>query len=210
MESGTKSLFLNVLLAFLLAMFLWTNGARAATVTIEFIGKGSSIPYHGVYAGMYEVLIDGEQDFVMCDDFTARIHPGDTWEAKEYVYAGIRRNAQPKFSGKEKYGEVGWLFAQAIPATPAVRAQIQGAIWNIMTPGSVAMDPLAQSYYNQATDGTHGDFNYKNVITVLTPHPYIAGQEFLRPVTAVPIPSGILLLGSGMIAIGGFIRRRKN
>lgn len=145
----------------------------------------------------------------MCDDFTARIYPGDTWEAKEYTYAGIQSDAQPKFSGKEKYGEVGWLFAQTATATPSVRAQIQGAIWNIMTPGSVAMDPLAQSYYNQATDGTHGGFNYKDLMTILTPHPSIAGQELLRRVAPVPIPPSILLLGSGVALLGCVTRHKK-
>lgn len=182
--------------------------ANASTVTVQFTGIGSSVPYHGVYAGYYDVKIDGVNATVMCDDFTATIHVGDTWVANVFTYADVLGGASTKFSGTVKYSQIGWLYGQTASATPTVRAQIAGAIWNIMTPGSVVMDPLAQSYYNQATSGTYDTFNWSNVMNVLTPTPFSAGQEFLTP-TPVPVPANVLLLGSGMFGLVGFARRKR-
>ena len=198
-----KKLF-GVLL-FLLCTF--GGAVNAATITVLFSGIGSSIPYHGVYAGYYDTKVDGIDTPVMCDDFTTEINVGNTWTANVFTYADVQSGAATKFSGTVKYSQVGWLYNQTASATPTVRAQIAGAIWNIMTPGSVVMDPLAQSYYSQATSGTYDTFDWSNVMNVLTPIPFSAGQEFLKP-TPVPLPASFWLLGSGLIGLIRFRRTR--
>lgn len=183
--------------------------AQAATVTVEFIGPGTSVPYHGVYAGYYIADVNGTPTAVMCDDFTTVIHAGDTWSANVFTYADVLGGASTKFSGITKYAQVGWLYSQTATATPQDRAQIQGAIWNIMTPGSVPMDALAQWYHDQATDGTHNGFNWSTVMKVFTPDPHNAGQEFLVTPTPVPLPASAFLFGSGMFGLIGFARRKR-
>lgn len=178
--------------------------ANASTVTVQFTGIGSSIPYHGVYAGYYDATVDGINTAVMCDDFTTEINTGNSWSANVFTYADVQGGAATKFSGMVKYSQVGWLYDQTASATPTVRAQIAGAIWNIMTPGSVVMDPLAQSYYSQATSGTYDAFDWSNTMVVLTPTPFSAGQEFLKP---VPVPVSFWLLGSGLIGLIRFKRK---
>lgn len=195
------------LLLFLLFAAMGLPVAYGAPVTVQFIGPGTSVPYHGVYAGYYDATMSGTNVTVMCDDFTTEIHNGESWSANVFTYADVTGGASAKFSGITKYSEAGWLYGQTAAATLSDRAQIQGAIWNIMTPGSVAMDSLAQWYYNQATNGTHNNFNWSNVMMVLTPSPFNAGQEFLTP-TPVPLPKSAWLFGSGVVGFMGFARRK--
>ena len=187
-----------------------TAGAALAspvsTVNVQFINQGTSVPYHGEYAGYYNAKVNGIDTIVMCDDFTTLINYGQTWQANEFTYADVMGGASTKFSGTQKYSEVGWLFSQTAAATPSVRAQMQGAIWNIMTPGSVVMDPLAQSYFNAATNGTHDTYNWSGVMKVLTPTPAASGQEFLTA-APVPVPAAAWLLGSGLLGLVGVSRR---
>ena len=197
-----KKLFLAV------ALFCVTPVAQASLVTVELVGVGDSIPYHGVLAGYYIAKINGVEKRVVCEDFTTWVNLGQTWQAYEYTYADIQAGASTKFSGAQKYSEVGWLFSQMASATPGARAQMQGAMWNIMTPGSVVMDPLAQSYYHQATDGTHNTFDFSGVGKVLTPNPYRSGQDFFVVTAPVPLPAGMLLFMSGLASLSWFARKR--
>jgi hypothetical protein len=193
----------KLLLWLLFTVMSGTSLAYGSSVTVQFIGPGTSVPYHGVYAGYYNATVNGVPTIVMCDDFTTEIHNGESWLANEFTYADVTGGASTKFSSTAKYSEAGWLYSQTASATPSNRAQIQGAIWNVMTPGSVVMDSLAQWYYNQAIDGSHDNFNWSNVMVVLTPNPFMAGQEFLTP-TPVPLPASICLFGSGVLGLIGF------
>lgn len=194
-------------LLFVILLLCLAPSAKASLVTVELVGVGDSIPYHGVWAGYYLANVDGIEKRVTCEDFTTWVRLGQSWQAYEYTYADIQAGASTKFLGAQKYSEVGWLFSQMASAIPVARAQMQGAMWNIMSPGSVTMDSLAQSYYNQATDGTHNAFDFSGVGRVLTPNPYRSGQEFFVETAPVPLPAGMLLFMSGLVGIGGFIRK---
>lgn len=192
-----KSLLIGLLSAVMLSVS--TVSAGASLLNIEFQGTGTSVPYHGLYAGYYDVTIDGELDRLICDDVAHTIYPGDSWQAWEFTFSDMQNGAIGKFTGLEKYSQAGWLFGQMPAMIPLVQAQMQAAIWTIMAPSAgVPLDGLAERFFLQATDGSHNSFDWSNTMTVLTPSPLGSGQEFLRHTTPVPEPSAFILFGSGL------------
>lgn len=195
------------------ALMLFSGGAFS--VPVELVGVSDSVPYEGVYAGFYELNIDGTTTLAMCDDVLTSMSIGDTWEGVWYTKSDVDAGASVKFSGADqsvRYSQAGWLFSQAASVAPQERARIQAAVWNIMTPSGIAMDATAQSYYDSATGGLYDAFLWENIMRVLTPNPFGAAQEMFveaPEVTAVPIPSAFLLFGSGLVGAIGIGRRRK-
>lgn len=184
--------------------------AEAATVPIEFVGVGVSIPYSGAYAGYYDAFVNGVPTSVFCDDATHAIFSGDKWDADELTYADMQYGAMGKFADVTKYSQVGWLYSQTQSATALVRAELQAAVWTIMSPSAgITLDSTAQDFLSQATDGTHDNFDWSHTMTVLTPNPLNSGQEFLKDPTPVPEPAAYVLFSSGIIVLGGFVKKMK-
>ena len=119
----------------------------------------------------------------------------------------------------KQYLEDAWLIQQGM-SNPANERAIQGAIWNISSPGS----PLYYSnvgkngpWISVASWVTAAEANYASVNpndwTVVTPYDAIGqdkrgGQEFLVHVT--PEPATMLLLGTGLMVMlvgAGALRR---
>lgn len=194
----------KLLLIGVLSSALCSSFAHANLVDVQFVGPGTSILYHGVYAGYYQAKINNVLDFVICDDVTRIIYSGNTWKAQELTYGDMQNGANGKFANLEKYSQASWLFDQLDEATPSLRAQMQAAIWTIMSPtAGVTLDPLAHNYFIEATNGTHNTQDWSNIMTVLAPAPSKSGQEFLRH-ASVPEPGSVLLFGSGLALLAGF------
>lgn len=196
----TKVIFASV-------MMLFGGVASAVTVTLESIGTAQ--PRFGVYAGLYEISVDGGPTIAaMCDDVLTHINVGDTWDATLYTYADVMGGAPVKFSGTEKYSQAGFLFSLLSSVSLSDQADINLAIWNIMSPGSISMTPVAQAFYDTATNGFYDAFDWSLVMGVLTPNPLDVSQEDLIRVTPVPIPSAAMLFMSGLPFLG-FTRSKR-
>lgn len=190
----------GALLALMFVLFLCgAQPASAATVNLKLKDTSDSVVYNGVYAGMYtlENMDTGNEFLAWCIDGGTTVNIGDQWRADVYNKSDVDFGASVKFSGLDqqtRYSQVGWLYSEALSATPHDRARMQVAAWNVMNYGVMSMDTDAQNYYNAATSGTYDSFDWSSVARVLTPNPLDVSQEYLAP---VPIPGALWLFASG-------------
>ncbi len=206
-----RSFFSSILTALAL---LATTHAQAST--IKLIDVHNAQARDGVYSGLYTLRIDGQNVLGMCDDFNTEVDVGQQWTANAYSYSDIVGGAPVKFAsgGTTRYSVIGYLFSLAPAGTATQQADINLAIWKIMTPtAALSLSGSALNYYNTATSGAYDNFNYSQYMQVWTPNPLNSSQEFLvasssvRPASVVPLPATAWLFLSGLIGMIGVARR---
>ena len=161
-------------------------GAHTAwAASMEFESVGSAVPNHGVYAGLYELEIDGNQVFAMCDDYTT--HIAGTWTATQHNYSSIIDSNNGKFhigdpTGDDRYHQAGYLFNQVVhnPTTSTdkqTNADLNFAVWAIMDPTLISgafnswwSGSDAKTLHDDAVDNA-GSFDFSNIMVVYTPDP---------------------------------------
>jgi len=187
----------------------------ASGSTIKLIDVHNSQARNGVYAGLYTLNIDGQNVLAMCDDFNTHVHIGLEWSATAYGYGDIGGGAPVKFAagGTERYNQIGYLFSLVPTGTATQQADINLAIWKIMTPtAALTLSGNSLAYYNTATGGAYSSFDYTQYMRVLTPNPLNTSQEFLTvpmvPPSSVPVPGAVWLFMSGLTGLAGVLRRR--
>ena len=204
-------------LAVAATLILAATVANAASVTFNSVAN--SVNRGGVYSGFYSLTLDTESILGLCDSRNAFVNPPITWTADIRSYADIQSGAVGKFNSPStaatlaKYSQSGWLFSQIgtlLPTDYNGQADIQEAIWKIMTPAYVLVGGGAAAWYASATDTTHDAFDWTGVMRVVTPNPAsqssIDVQEFLvGPV--VPVPAAVWLFGSAL-GMMGWVRRK--
>ncbi len=126
--------------------------------------------------------------------------------------------------GLDNYRKAAWLTSQtSTNASPPLRADIQVAIWSLFTPGISVAGFTGQSWVSAANSfaasSAWSSFNWReySILTAVSSanQPYPPPQEFitnsayfrLQP-TVTPEPATWLLLGTGLIAIIGFVALR--
>ncbi len=198
------------------AAFLLSTAGYASTIKLSDVNH--ALARNGVYAGLYTLNIDGQSVLAMCDDFNTSIHIGLQWTATAYGYAQIVGGAPVKFAsgGTSKYSEIGYLFSLVPSSTASQQADINLAVWKIMTPtAALSLTGSALSYFNTATSGAYNTFDYTNYMRVWTPNPLKSSQEFLSAAptavtpSSVPLPSALWLFSSGLAGMVGSLRRKR-
>jgi len=202
----------------------------ASTVTLELTGVGNGTNYGGVYDSPYDISINGSSAMLLgCDDFATEIGVGSTWSAMtenaSNVDNGVKFTAGPFYGGNSlqtTYSAAAWIATQLV--TPAVmgntNAQIDYslALWELFDPsltggpinftGSLnGPDGQVPSVLDIAYAAVAGGYTGSNV-TVYTPNPLNAGQEFLQ-VAPVPLPASLPLMLSGIAGLGALFRGRR-
>ena len=206
---------IGIFAAVLMFIFLCVPITSQAT-TIEFIDRDVDLTEvrDGAYAGMYNAILGDDPIHVMCDDRQTTIYPNQSWFVDVLYYDDI-------LAGKGKYGtdrsyqngvtnynRVGYLFSLTLGTEDKEKlADINSAIWEIMTPdlNTYAYNGAVDYYTKVTSVNTYDNFDWSNVMKVLTPDPYGSGQEFL---TRVPEPGTMLLLGAGLIGLTAISRKR--
>lgn len=188
---------------------LFAISVLLSVLTFASLAQASSIMYldhvNGQYYGGYPVgpvygTLDGAPTGFICDDFGHRINVPGTYQV---TVSSLSDLSNTRFGnlpdGLFLYQQVAWLMWQ-MNSHPLAIGDLQYAIWNTFdasapdTAGSIAWQLLAANI-------KPGDFDWSGV-RIYTP---VGKQEFIA---AVPIPSAVWLLGSGLLGLLAFRRRR--
>lgn len=199
-------------------LILLSTAANAASVT--FTNVANSVNRGGVYSGYYALTINTQAILGLCDSRYSVVNPPVTWTADIRSYADIQGGAVGKFNNPStpatlvKYSQAGWLYSQLgtlLPTDYAAQADVQEAIWKIMTPGYALVNVVgAGAWYTAGISGAHDAFDWSAVMRVVTANPATQGgkdvQEFL--IGVVPVPAAAWLFGSALLGLGGLVRRK--
>lgn len=219
-------------------LLLFSFGALGDTVNMKLVTTNAKYVMGGVYTSPYGVSIDGGPTTLMiCDDFLTNTSVGQTWSSQVTTLADLQAGTNPvgtpKFANDLRdYATAAVLAAQLMGLgnfSNATAGELSYAIWGVFDPDLLTNNPAsgvghltatqlaaaktflasAQAVVDAATVGGVIDLSKIPSMTIYTPDPLGASQEFLR--VSMTEPSFIAMLCVdlvGIVAFVLFLRRR--
>src|SRR5580658_7792655 len=203
---------LHIALSVLIFSLLLASPAFANSVTMTYEGHGAgnntSYPY------LFSINGSNTYTGLICDSYDNTNYLGETWQAT----ATPLLQAIGLFGSGASldYKAAGLIFKSILAGTTGAGAG-QWAIWGLFSQ-SAANNPKFVSTGGAAVEaqfltlaGTDPNIAYNGLI-LYTPKPGSGGslgmpQEFIG-YSAVPEPGSLMLMGTGLIALAGSLRRK--
>jgi hypothetical protein len=208
----------NLILSVLLVSLALAGSASASSVTMTYQGHQGVVAKDGSpYIGYpYYVSINGSATLtpLMCDSYDNNVSLGQTWNATATPLLQGIANSMFGPSMALDYKAAGLIFKSMLGGQMSTTAA-QWAIWGLFSANASSnayfisknFGSIDAAYLALAATASNGAFKGLVLYTPTGGRPGVGPQEFIG-YSPVPEPGTLTMMGTGLISLAGFIRRK--